>query len=106
MMVILVIYALLSLVGMAAVWTVAAKRGIVRHPNFFFWMRAHEIQPQADALLCDERSNTCSPGFAMVATAIVAVTIASTPPMMNRSVAFQSRASAPNELRSLSGSTT
>ncbi len=63
-MVVLLIYALLSLAGMTVVWTVAANKEIVRPPSFFFWMRTRGIQPQADALLCDERSNTCSPAFA------------------------------------------
>lgn len=34
------IYLVVSFIGMAALWTVAARKGLVLAPSYFFWMRA------------------------------------------------------------------
>jgi hypothetical protein len=36
------IYLAVSSVGMAALWTVAVRKGAVRAPSYFFWMRTVE----------------------------------------------------------------
>jgi hypothetical protein len=34
------VYLVVSFIGMAALWTVAAGKSLVRAPSYFFWMRA------------------------------------------------------------------
>jgi hypothetical protein len=36
------IYLVVSFVGMAALWTVAVRKGVVCAPRYFFWVRAYE----------------------------------------------------------------
>jgi len=46
---VLVVYLIVSFVGMAALWTVAARKGVVRAPDYFFWVRRdqHHMLPTA-----------------------------------------------------------
>jgi hypothetical protein len=39
---VLTIYLAVSFLGMAALWTVAIRKGVVRAPSYFFWIRADE----------------------------------------------------------------
>ena len=36
------IYLAVSFVGMAALWTVGVRKGVVRAPSYFFWIRASQ----------------------------------------------------------------
>jgi hypothetical protein len=44
------IYLAVSFIGMAALWTVAARKGVVRAPGYFFWVRAAEIRALPNTL--------------------------------------------------------
>ena len=41
MLTVLIIYMIISFAGMAALWTIAVKKGVIARPAFFFWVKAH-----------------------------------------------------------------
>jgi hypothetical protein len=56
---VVLIYTILSFAGMAVLWTVAAKKGLLQAPTFFFWMP--EV-PKSRA--ADDESLSGRPDFA------------------------------------------
>lgn len=66
------IYLACSLIGMAALWTVAIRKGLARAPRYFFWIRVDERRAlpavtEASTLTC---WNT-SPRALAAATAVL-----------------------------------
>lgn len=83
---VLIIYAVLSFAGMAVLWTLAARKGIVRPPSYFFWVRT-VTKPREAANLANGGPQTVSLGFAAT-TVFVAVTLASAQAVTNNSSGF------------------
>ncbi len=71
------IYLALSFIGMAALWTTAARKGVVRAPSYFFWMRGDKDRA-VPAAVSGEASNTPILNFRPLALAATTVFLAST----------------------------
>jgi hypothetical protein len=47
-LIVVAIYMAVSFAGMAVLWTVAAQKGFVQAPKFFFWIRRGEQRPSQE----------------------------------------------------------
>lgn len=73
------IYFAISFVGMAALWTVAARKGVVPAPKFFFWFRTDQRSTLATINEVGATANTYQNfgplGFTATAVLLCAISI-------------------------------
>jgi len=80
------IYFAVSFIGMAALWTVAVRKGVVRAPSYFFWIHTDE-SPRLPAA-CEAGSSNAVSNFlplGLTAATVILVSAMATSQLAPRS---------------------